>query len=305
MTGTKHAIRRAFARAAAGYDACAGLQREVAQRLDECLDEIRLSPGLILDAGCGTGLGVPLLRARFPQADIIGLDLAQAMTEQLRRLHAPPARTPAWLTRMLPGAARRTRLMPLCADLECLPLASASIDLVWSSLSLQWAELPRALAEFKRVLKPDGLLLFATLGPDTLHELRSASLALDGRARVNPFLDMHDVGDALVQAGLANPVLAMERITLTYADLRAVLADIKGIGAHTLLPAATPARPGKGLMGRQAWARLTQHYESFRRHGRLPASYEVIYGHAWNPPAGQRADGRQVIRWHRRPHAHP
>lgn len=183
----------------------------------------------------------------------------------------------------------------MCADLEQLPFKRDSLDMVWSSLTLQWVDLPRAFREVNRVLKPGGLFLFASLGPDTLQELRAASRELDGNAHVNRFIDMHDVGDTLMQAGFANPVMEMERITLTYDDLRGVLADIKGIGAQTVLE----GRRG-GLMGKQSWATLARNYEAFRREGRLPATYEVVYGHAWAGRRDKRDDGRQVIEFKRR-----
>lgn len=288
----KRAIRRAFERAAATYDRSAFLQQEVARRLDDHLDEIKVEPRLILDAGCGTGFGVPLLRTRFPGARLLALDLAHAMTAEARRHHGPAAGWRRWLS---PLASRQPPLAALCADLEHLPLARSSLDMVWSSLTLQWVDLSRAFAEVNRVLKPGGLFLFASLGPDTLKELRAASADLDGHGHVNRFIDMHDVGDALVQAGFANPVMEMERITLTYADLRGVLDDIRGIGGQTVLE----GRRG-GLMGKQAWARLSRNYEAFRRDGRLPATYEVVYGHAWGARQDRLADGRQVIEFRKR-----
>ncbi|MEW5771719.1 MAG: malonyl-ACP O-methyltransferase BioC [Pseudomonadota bacterium] len=288
----KRAVRRAFERAAPGYDASAFLQQEVARRLDEHLEEIRVKPARVLDAGCGTGFGAGLLHARFPRAEIVGVDLAHAML----RVAAGRGRAQGWrglIERLAPRAAHFT---PLCADLERLPLREASVDMAWSSLTLQWVDLPRAFAEVRRVLRPDGLFLFATLGPDTLQELRAASSGLDGHAHVNRFVDMHDVGDALMQAGFANPVMEMERLTLTYQDLRGLFADLKGIGAQTVLEGRRA-----GLMGKTAWAALARNYEAFRRDGRLPATYELVYGHAWAGRPAPRADGRQVIEFRRRP----
>jgi malonyl-CoA O-methyltransferase len=290
--GRKQAVRQAFERAASDYERSAFLQREVAGRLAEHLDEMKIDPGRILDAGCGTGFGMPLLRARFPRASLLGLDLAHAMARQTLHQHGAGKGWRAWLS----GLGRRSApLSALCADLERLPLAGDSLDMVWSSLTLQWVDLPRAFAEVNRVLKPGGLFLFATLGPDTLQELREASAGLDGHGHVNRFIDMHDVGDALVHAGFANPVMEMERLTLTYADLRGVLADIRGIGAQTVLEGRRV-----GLMGKTAWAGLAARYEAFRREGRLPATYEVVYGHAWAARSDKLPDGRQVIRFRER-----
>lgn len=293
VEGRKHAVRQAFERAAATYDRSAFLQQEVARRLDEHLEEMKVEPELILDAGCGTGFGVPLLRARFPKARILGMDLAHGMAAQTVRQHGRPSGWRSMLARLVSPSSSLTAV---CADLEQLPLQRGCLDMVWSSLTLQWVDLPKAFREVNRVLKPGGLFVFASLGPDTLQELRAASRELDGHAHVNRFIDMHDVGDALMQAGFANPVMEMEHITLTYEDLRGLLADIKGIGAQTVLE----GRRG-GLMGKQAWATLARNYEAFRREGRLPATYEVVYGHAWAGRQDKLEDGRQIIEFKRRP----
>ncbi|MBI5329024.1 MAG: malonyl-ACP O-methyltransferase BioC [Betaproteobacteria bacterium] len=286
----KRAIRLAFDRAAPGYDASAFLQREIAHRLDEHLDGMKIEPDLILDAGCGTGYGIPLLRARYPKSSVIALDLAPAMLRETLRQHGPKG----W--RKLLARLTPPRLTAICADLERLPLAHHSVDMIWSSLALQWANLDSAFREARRVLKPGGLFLFASFGPDTLKELRAASAGVDGHARVNRFIDMHDVGDALVQAGFGGPVMEMETLTLTYGDLADLFADLRGIGAHTVLD-----NPRRGLMGKLAWRRLGENYERFRRaDGQLPATYEVVYGHAWASGPQKRADGSQVIEFARR-----
>lgn len=291
----KRAIRRSFERAAASYDAAAFLQHEVARRLDEHLEEMKIRPGRILDAGCGTGYAQTLLRARYPEAEFLGLDLAQPMLHRARARHAASLGLMGRLRASLWSGAPRCHW--LCGDLERLPLARASLDLAWSSLALQWVEdLDGAFREMRRVLRPDGLFIFASFGPDTLMELRAASAGLDGHQHVNRFVDMHDVGDALVRAGFANPVMEMERITLTYADLRDLLNDLKAIGAHTVMHERRA-----GLMGKAQWRRLAEGYEAFRHDGRLPATYEVVYGHAWAGAHAPRADGRQVIEFHGRP----
>lgn len=279
----KRAIRAAFEKAAATYDDSAFLQREVARRLDERLDVMRLTPARILDAGCGTGFGFPLLNARYPKAGLVGLDLAHAMLAQARK-RLP---RPGLIGRLFAGDAA-----PLaCGDLASLPFAPDSFDLAWSSLALQWVDEPEStFAELRRVLRPGGVLLFATLGPDTLKELRAAFAGLDDHGHVNRFVDMHDLGDALIHAGFANPVMEMEHITLTYDDLRPLLRDLKGIGAHTV----TEGRR-EGLMSRAEWRRLNENYERFRRDGRLPATYEVVYGHAWVGDKARWEDGRKVI----------
>ena len=175
--------------------------------------------------------------------------------------------------------------------MDRLPLADNSMNLVWSSLALQWAhDLDATLKGLHRVLAPGGLLIFATFGPDTLKELRTAFTAVDDAPHVNRFVDLHDIGDMLVNAGFASPVMEMEMLTLTYADLKSLMRDLKGIGAHNA--AATRKR---GLLGKSAWARLEQAYETHRLDDRLPATFEVIYGHAWASDKKRREDGRQVI----------
>ena len=284
-------VRRAFDHAAASYDAHAVLQREVGDRLLERLDFMTLQPARVLDVGTGTGYGLAHLQTRYAQADLCALDIAPAM------LHAAQARLPqqGWAQRMLGSVLPRSgpQHHVLCADMDRLPLAASSVNLIWSSLALQWAhDLETTLKGFQRVLAPGGLLIFATFGPDTLKELRTAFAAVDDAPHVNRFIDLHDIGDMLVNAGFTSPVMEMEMLTLTYADLKTLMRDLKGIGAHN----AAAARR-RGLLGKSAWARLEQAYETQRREGRLPATFEVIYGHAWVGDKLQREDGRQVIQF--------
>jgi malonyl-CoA O-methyltransferase len=330
----KRAIRAAFERAAAGYDAAAFLQQEVARRLDERLEVMKIEPARILDAGCGTGYAFPLLRARYPQATLCGLDLALGMLRQARVRQAAPAGWRKWLgtsknllrdpiaalrgarslaylldmsrslrsvrLALVPLATvfRGARLSPrpapsnlVCADVERLPFKRDSLDLVWSNLTLQWVgDLEASFREVHRVLRPGGLFAFSTFGPDTLKELRQAFAGLDGFGHVNRFTDMHDIGDMLVHAGFAHPVMEMEYLTLTYADLKSLLRELKAIGADTVLEGRRP-----GLMGRRLWQQVNENYERLRRDGRLPATFEVVYGHAWAGRKDHLEDGRQLI----------
>jgi malonyl-CoA O-methyltransferase len=270
-------IRAAFERASRTYDAAAILQREIADRLNERLEYIRLSPARVLDAGCGTGYSLPVLARRYRAANIIGMDLSPGMLRQARRRGG-------WWSRL--GSRRQY----LAGDLGQLPFAPASLDLVFSSLALQWCRPESVFAECRRVLRPGGLLIFSTFGPDTLKELRQAWASVDGGAHVHPFIDMHDLGDALVHAGFAEPVLDVERLTLTYESVRDLLLDLKHLGAHN---AMTGRR--RGLTGKRRFADFTAAYEAWRRDGRLPATYEVVFGQAWvpeKPPSRPRADGR-------------
>ncbi|MHB0982762.1 MAG: malonyl-ACP O-methyltransferase BioC [Thiobacillus sp.] len=282
-------VRRAFGHAAASYDAHAVLQREVCDRLLERLDYMTLQPGRVLDVGSGTGYGLAHLRSRYAEAECCALDIAPAMLSATRARLPPPTWVQRTLRRLTPRASPLTHL--LCADMARLPLAPNSMNLVWSSLALQWAhDLEATLKGFHQVLAPGGLLIFATFGPDTLKELRAAFTAIDDAPHVNRFVDLHDIGDMLIHAGFASPVMEMDMLTLTYADLKSLMRDLKGIGAHN---AATTRR--RGLFGKSAWARLEQAYESQRLEGRLPATFEVVYGHAWAGDKTRREDGRQVI----------
>lgn len=274
----KRLVRRSFEQAAATYDASAALQAEVCRRMLERLDYIKLEPAAILDAGSGTGNAVAGLLRRYPQAHIIALDLALAMARRTR------ARRPWWRSLL---DRRGSRLAAACGDIEWLPLARDCVDMVWSNLALQWINEPqRAFAELWRALRPGGLLMFSSFGPDTLKELRAAYQGTDRHTHVHRFIDMHDLGDALVAGGFADPVMDMEFFTLTYADVRELMRELKAIGAHNM----TRGRPG-GLSGKALLDQVTRNYEVFRRGGRIPATFEVVYGHAWKPqprlgPAG-------------------
>lgn len=258
----KGTARRSFEHAADGYDKVAVLQREIADRMIERLDYVRLEPRLVLDLGAGTGYAIAGLQKRFRKAHVLALDFALGMLRQARRRGS-------WL--------HRPRCV--CADAEALPLADASVDFVFSNATLQWCnDIEGAFAECLRVLRPGGLLMFSTFGPDTLRELREAWSAADGFSHISPFLDMHDVGDALMRAQFADPVIDADRLTVTYDRVRDLMRDLKGIGASN----ATNDRP-RGLTGRRRLRAVEQAYETHRRDGRLPASYEVVYGHAWAP----------------------
>ena len=266
----KHAVRRSFSGAANTYDANAFLQREIADRLFERLDYIKLAPATVLDLGCGTGTVTKKLSARFPAAHVIGVDLALPMLA-----HTRESMKRSWADRLF---KRGPQLALACSDAETLPFANASVDAIVSSLTLQWCDAERAINEAARILKPGGLFMFTTFGPDTLKELRAAFRAIDDQPHVNTFIDMHDLGDMMVASGFADPVMDQEVLTLTYAELRPLLQELKGIGAHNVLPGRS-----RGLMGKSRWASMVEAYEKFRVDGRLPATYEVVYGHAWKP----------------------
>lgn len=267
-------LRASFDRASAGYEAAARLQARVSAELLERLGELSLSPLVVLDLGSGTGQVTGQLKRRYRRALVIALDIAPGMLREARRHQQ-------WWRRF----AR------VCGDARALPLADASVDLVFSSLMLQWCDpLDAALAEIRRVLKPTGFVVFSTLGPDTLHELREAWAQADDRDdahnHVNRFLDMHDVGDAAARAGLLEPVLDVDRVELTYPDTLALMRDLKAIGAHNVT-----AGRARALTGKARLARMQAAYELSRRAGGLPATYEVIYGVAWGAAGRAAAPG--------------
>ena len=252
-------VRKSFDRAGAGYDAFAELQAIARTSLLHRLDRITAAPPrVVLDAGAGTGLASHALTCRYPMGQVIALDSALGM------LRASGCQQ-SWVQ----------SFHRVCADAEHLPLADASVDLILSNLMLQWCDLDAVFAEFRRVLAPRGSISFSTLGPDTLHELRAAWAEVDSHSHVNRFINVHEVRAAMLRAGFTAPMLDVERHTLTYADVRGLAADLKGIGAHNM----TAGRP-KGLTGPRKFAAMQAAYETFRREGRLPATYEVIFGQA-------------------------
>jgi malonyl-CoA O-methyltransferase len=261
--------RRRFDRAAASYLGAARLESEVGERMLERLELVRLAPARILDAGSGPAPQAAALRRRYPRALLLALDFSLPMLARARTAGG-------WRARLL-GA----RPLAVCAALERLPLAAGSVQLAWSNMALHWAaDAPAALAELHRVLASGGLLMFSTVGPDTLKELRAAA----GEARVHRFADMHDVGDALVGAGFADPVMDMEMLTLRYADAAGLAADLRASGQTLARRDRAP-----GLAGRRLRAALAG--------GGASASIEVIYGHAWKVAPRKSADGRDIVRF--------
>lgn len=262
----KQQAKRAFARAAQDYDAAAVLQREVADRLLERLQYIHFKPATVLDVGAGTGYCSVRLQKQYPKARVLALDIAQPMLAYARH-------KTTWWSRL------RHRMDYICADAEALPLVDNSVDMVFSNLTLQWVnQLEQTLREFVRVLRPGGMLLFSSFGPDTLIELREAWRAVDNYPHTNSFIDLHDVGDAMLRSRLAEPVMDAERLTLIYPDVYKIMRELKAIGAHNVT-----VQRARGLTGKSRFKRVVHEYEQFRRDGVLPVSYEVLYGHAWAP----------------------
>ncbi|RJG04549.1 methyltransferase domain-containing protein [Noviherbaspirillum sedimenti] len=273
------------------------MRREVAQRMHERLQLVRLAPQDVLDAGCGEGADLPLLQSSYPAARLLGLDAAPAMlalaqSRQLGAMSSVNRLLSKWLPQaVLPG--RQGAPLLVAGDFAQLPLAANAVDLVWSSLALHWHPQPdQVFAEWRRVLRTDGLLMFSCFGPDTFKELRSAFAEMDAAPHSLPFVDMHDFGDMLVQAGFATPVMDMETITVTYDTAEKLLADVRAWGGN---PLATRRR---GLCGARGWRRMLAALEQFRRaDGKLGLSFEIIYGHAFRPAQRTTASGEAIIRF--------
>ncbi|MDR0634030.1 MAG: malonyl-ACP O-methyltransferase BioC [Azoarcus sp.] len=277
-------VRRAFARAAAGYDAAAALQREIAARMLERLDDVKIRPDVLVDLGCGTGASLAALGERYPRARIVGIDVCEAMLRVGDRQRSK-------LLWMLPFLRGPKHASLIAANAQALPLAAGAAGFIWSNLMLHWLADPlAAFREMHRTLEVDGLLMFSTFGPDTLKELRASFQ--DEYEHSLRFIDMHDYGDMLVECGFAGPVMDVERLTVSYPSPEALFDELRRSGS-------TSAAPGRrrGLLGRQTWRAVCDAYEKLRVEGRLPATFEVVYGHAWKAAPRTIADGRSVIRF--------
>lgn len=283
-TLNKRQLRNSFERAAAGYDKAAMLQREVCDRMLSRLDYIKCIPSTILDAGSGTGYGSRKLANRYPDARILAVDLALAMHFQAR----PPS-SASWWKQIL--SIQKNNTSYVCGDIEQLPLQNSCASMVWSNLTLQWCnDIGKTFAEVHRVLQSEGLFMFSTFGPDTLRELRQAFIGMDDNSHINGFTDMHDIGDLLVYNGFAMPVMDMEYITLTYNDVISVMQDLKAMGAHNVIQDRK-----RGLTGRIGWQKVLSNYEVLRKEGKLPVTFELIYGHAWKLEPRKTIDDRKII----------
>jgi malonyl-CoA O-methyltransferase len=268
----RQAVARAFDRASVSYDAAAALQDRVRNELLSRLDELQQQPRSVLDLGAGTGHGTRALKRRFPNAVVVAVDIAPGMLEQARQQSR-------WLRRF-----ERVR-----ADAYALPFADAAFDLVFSNLMIQWCDdLDAVFGEIARVLKPGGLLLFSTFGPGTLAELRDAWSASDASNHVNHFFDAQALGSALMQARLSEPVLDVDRSVETYPDVMTLMRELKAIGAHNVTQGRT-----RGLTGRRRLAAMMRSYETHRRDGKIPATWEVIHATAWG---GERRDSGNIGR---------
>jgi len=276
-------VRRNFARVAAQYEQSAFLAREVDRRMLERLDYVRIEPQRILDLGCSAGASLTALRERYRDAALIGADSCEPMLRTGRQQKT-------LLSRLMPFLKPQSASL-VGADAERLPLRTGSLGLVWSNLLLYWLDEPRpAFREVHRTLEVGGLFMFSTFGPDTLREL--AGTFDDGHAHTQRFTDMHDLGDMLVESGFADPVMDMEVLTLTYASVDDLIAELRAAGETVAMVARR-----KGLAGRALWDRVRAAYAKRSQDGRVPATFEVIYGHAWKGEPKKTEDGRAIVRF--------
>lgn len=253
-------IACAFNKAAKSYDQAAVVQKEIAARLDERLTPMRIEPKIILDVGAGTGILSQLVANRYPSAQLFSLDISDEVV------------------RFAKQKLTSSQYHFLCADAESLPFKKHSVDLIVSNLVLHWChDLSKVFQEIQRILKPDGLVLFSTLGNNTLKELRESWSAADSYVHVHEFVQMKEIGDTMLGLQFVGPVIETETITMQYKEPIRLLKDLKQIGAHNIAQGRT-----RGLTGKKVYQHFLNAYENYRsENGKYPATYEVIYGHAW------------------------
>lgn len=267
-------ICKSFNAHAHEYERAAKIQEEIGRRLFERLDYLKIKPERVLDLGCGTGLFTQQLRARYPEAKIIGFDLAFNMLKQAKAKQG-------WFKKW-----------PLVnGDMQAMPFATGAFDLVFANQVVHWGRsLSDVFRELNRVMAANGCLMFTTLGPDTFKELTQAWAQVDDHAHSNEFADMHDLGDALMAEYFLEPVVDMEVIQLQYATLPALLQSLKAQGVKNTHPSRK-----SGLMGKGYWQQFEQHYATLSTaSGKYPLSYEVVYGHAWKGQQGHGVKGREA-----------
>ncbi len=264
----KKRAQASFNKASALYEDSAVLQKQVLEEMFLRLKLLKINPNSILDLGCGPGNAGPELKAAYKPHDLIYLDFAYDMlrkAEEKNRDH------------FLKVFSSKTTQRFICADMEAIPLAENSVDMVWSNLSLQWCnDLDQVFTQIAKTLTHNGLFIFSTFGPSTLHELRISLASFSQYSHVNQFIDMHDIGDALMRCGFSDPVLDVDVYTLTYSTFKEIMYDLKQIGARNALQGRAKGMTGKGFL-----YQLEKLYEAYRADEKLPASYEVVYGPAW------------------------
>ncbi len=250
-------VQQSFNKSAKSYNSVAVLQKEIATRLMAKLQIINANAGIILDLGAGTGISSKILQDNFAKSNILALDIAKET--------------------LIINRNNNNSIQQICADSYKIPLKDNSVDIIFSNLMLQWCfNLDELFKELQRVLNTNGLLIFSTFGPDTLYELKYSWQQVEDNNHVNQFSDMHTIGDILLANKFLSPVMEAEYINLTYEKVRHLMLDLKKLGANNI------NNPNKTLTGKGKFQKMLQEYEKFRINDKIPATYEVIYGHAWN-----------------------
>lgn len=275
---TTPGVARSFGRAAKNYEQANALQLYAGEQLMDALEYMTLQARHILDLGAGPGTSTGALQSKYRKSYIVELDLSLPMLKKAR----------SKMPRFFPRRAQ------VCADASHLPVADGSVDLVFSNLMLQWVNNPETVfEEVRRALKPGGLFVFSTFGPDTLQELRQSWALTDDKVHVNAFIDMHDLGDALVRAGMQDPIVHAERTCSYYPDVFSLMKELKALGAHNI-----NAGRSRGLTGKKKLQKMLDEYEALREDQGIPASYELVYGHAWrsqDTASGKMKDGSTAV----------
>lgn len=265
--------KKSFNRSVKSYDQNAKFQNAVASTLLQRLQWVKIKPKNIVDLGTGTGFAIKGLFDYYPEATIIATDISENMLAACRERYV-----------------NYNNLQTLCSDMQALPIEDNSIDLIYSSLALHWqSDLLATLIEMHRILAPGGVFIFSTLGVDTLKELRYSWQQVDSYTHVHNYFDMHDVGDALMQAHFSDPVMDMEYEILMYDSVKQLARQLQGLGVHNV-----DDQRMKGLTSRSKWQAFEQAYEKFRRPQGLPATYEVIYGIAWKSIYSQNKNSGEI-----------
>ena len=268
------AVRRAFDRASSTYSQAAGVQAELRTRLLKRLDLVKIQPECVLDLGAATGQSTRALKRRYPKAHVIAADVSERMLKEAQREQQ--------LLR---------RFTRVAMDANALALKNASVDLAFSNLMLAWCNHPdQVFRETARVLRPEGLFMFTSLGPDTLREVREGFRAVDSRTHVHRFIDMHDLGDALMRTGFAEPVMDTERLTITFGSASALFRELKATGATN----STQGR-ARSLQGRATLRAVGANLESRSASAGIAVTVEVVYGHAWRAQPKAARSGEFVI----------
>jgi len=279
----KKRAQASFNKASASYEDAAVLQKHVLGEMFLRLKLLKINPGSILDLGCGPGNAGPDLKKFYKPHDLIYLDFAYDMLKKAEEKNKD---------HFLKAFSSKTAQQFICADMEAIPLLENSVDMVWSNLSLQWCnDLDQVFRQIAKTLTHNGLFIFSTFGPSTLHELRASLASFSQHSHVNQFIDMHDIGDALIRCGFSDPVLDVDVYTLTYSTFKEIMYDLKHIGARNALQGRAKGMTGKGFLHQ-----LEKLYEVYRANEKLPASYEVVYGHAWrvNKPLNESS----IVKFH-------